>query len=774
MLLGLFANSHMRVLVPVSAVALLFAFAHPAWSQTAEDSRLFRKLNEPELRVERHILEHTGPLGVPKNKIPPRSKEVAASYVGMSNGELWKHLLESSQIAIIGIKEPGSSRGFYAGRSLVSDRTLKSAKRKLLGIKGVSKPRVESPTDLKMPVMPDRRFYPAVIVRFDSEKVLALVRGLPFVDFIEPLYPRVDYHAGIGCAIAAYVGSPSDGSFPFGGSNLLPWNYGLHHSISQAWGLFPATSAPGSGVDFFETDTGVFPSQRQFFEVFSSGSPVPRSFFQANYTGDARIKCSHGTRIAGLAAAPADGSLSPNIVGIGWGSSLLSQKVGDGVIHTDTPIPGLTTAIRDAASAEFPGFPLTQKRVLLMAWGMPYESQVVRDTIVTAYDTNPNLILVAAAGTAVSQVVFPATMRRETVAVTLVETPNAGVRSYGLIPPTSGTDTVAYGGEVDFVAANSVLTGLYVPTTGKGVNSVGQSVDKDGNLVSGSSLPAAETIEVTTLAGSSSAVSIIGAGIAVAWSRMPWLTRDQLLDRIVASASCSLITGLSAACRNANGKLVVGAGIPDFYRAAGGARSLWIDGLPQSTPGTPIVLSVGMDGDPELYDYTWVPGGSGQSATITLTPGQTISVSLTAVNKVDGTTLAAARTFTAAPTTARTLFATETIASWATFFDGHRLSANINGGATLPAGCFITGVAAQELLVGGPTPGAPWGLPSPTADYGNRGFSVARTAFGPENLDVLVTAWHDGFSSIRVRPVYFVAEPAGVDCNASGGTQTMP
>ena len=100
--------------------------------------------------------------------------------------------------------------------------------------------------------------------------------------------------------------------------------------------------------------------------------------------------------------------------------------------------------------------------------------------------------------------------------------------SYGLVPSSSGTDTVAYGEAVDFVAVNSPLTGLYVPTTGKGINSAGQSVDKEGNLVPATELQATETMEVTTIGGSSSATSIIGAGLALVWSRMPWLTRDRV------------------------------------------------------------------------------------------------------------------------------------------------------------------------------------------------------------------------------------------------------
>ena len=758
--------------IPLVSLVLLFACVYPAWSQTAANSPLSRKLTQAERRAERDILVRTGPLGM--KIVPSRNKELKASYVGMSTKELWKHLLESRQLAVIGVKEPSRTRGFFGGKSIVSERTLKSASEQLLNTQGVSKPRGKMPKEWKMPVMPDGRPYPAVIVRLDSPKVLGIVRGLPFVDFIEPLYPHVVYQDGIGgCDFGPYVGNPSDGTLTVdSASNVVPWNY-THHRIPQAWRLFPDSTAPGFGVDFFETDTGVYPSQRQFVEVFApSTTQVSRSFSQVPWTRDTRVKCSHGTRIAGVAAAPADGSTSPNIVGIAWGASLVSEMVGHGVVHFDTSAPALAGAIMDAARSTF-NLPM-RKRVLLMAWGMPWESATVRDAIVSAYDSNPNLILVAASGTIVPNVVFPATMRRETVAVSLVEAPNTARPSYTLIPITSLSNTVAYGGEVDFVAVNSVLTGFAIPTTAKGINSKGESVDSDGNLVLATTLLPTETIEVTSIGGSSSAVSIIGGGIALAWSRMEDLTRDQLLGRLVAASSCGAILGLSAACRDGNDNRVVGAGVPDFYNAAGGARSIFIDGLPSLTPGTPTVLTASMDGNPSFYYWSWSTGDLGETTSINLMPGESLTVELTAKNRFDGMTLTASRTIVAVPMTARTLFANTTLGSFATFLDGHRISSMMNAGATLPAGCFVTGVAGQELVVGGPTPGAAFGTPVATANRGNRGFSVIRTAFGSQNLDVLVTGWHDGFSAIKVRPVYFVQEPSGIDCNSGGATQATP
>jgi hypothetical protein len=727
----------------------------------------FQVLAKPR-KLPPRAIDPTSPAVIPAGKIPPRDAKNAASYVGMPNDVLFMHLKDSRSMAVVGIKEPGAARGFFAGRSLVSKQTIANASRTLAGIDGVSMSKAEQ----RMPEMPDRLPYPALVLQINSQAALQRVRGLAFVDFVEPLYPEVLWAAGVGCGTPAYPGSASDLVRIVGGaSNLTPWMY-AHHAIQFAWGLFPPGTAPGAGVDFFMSDTGVYASQRQFWENFAPPTAAGRTFSEVLWGGTPRVSCSHGTRIAGLAAAPLDGSSAPGIVGIAWGSSMRSMKVGDGVVQFDTPITGLTGAIMEAASSSF-ALPL-RKRVLLMAWGMPWESQLVRDTIVAAYDANPELIMVAAAGTGEPFVIFPATMRRETVSVSMVDAPNPASMAYGLIPITAGSDMVAYGDGVDFVAVNNVSRQLFVPTTGRGVNSAGLSVDGDGNLVPASGLPRADVAEITTLGGSSSAVSIIGGGIALTWSRMPTLTRDEVMDRVVAASSCARIAGLSAACRDANGQRVVGHGLPDFYVAAGGARRLWIDGPPQAGPGQPVALTAAMDGDPALFDFTWSTGTSGRTATITPQVGQVLDVTITAVNRSDNITLSASRRFVGGPATPRLLFANSTLQSFAVFLDGHRVSANINTGAALPAGCFITGVAGQELTIGGIAPGSPFGIPEASVDRRNRGFTITRSAFGPGELDVLARAWHDGLSAVRVRPVYFVLEPPGVDCNASGFTQTTP
>ena len=186
-------------------------------------------------------------------------------------------------------------------------------------------------------------------------------------------------------------------------------------------------------------------------------------------------------------------------------------------------------------------------------------------------------------------------------------------------------------------------------------------------------------------------------------------------------------------------------------------------------------LARAWDGVPGLYTFGWSTGATGTPTSLTLSPGQILNISVNAVNRLDGRTLTATRQFIAAPARARTLYATSIIESWSTFFDG--APASVRPSMQAP---ICRPAASSRVLPGTSSPSeertrwhAP-GIAGAVIDRGNRGFTVTRTAFGLESLDVLVTACHNGGSAIRVRPVYFVQEPAGVDCNSGGATQGIP
>src|SRR5437870_273338 len=149
------------------SVAWVVLFASKAVAQPQPDTSLFRSLTLKERQDQDRIVARTGPRGLQDGRVPPRNVGTETSYLGMSDEQLWKHLLQSRQIAVVGIKNKSARRGYFAGRRLVSDEALKTAKTNLLRVAGVSNAVVETPKDLQLPSMADGRPYPAVIVKLE-------------------------------------------------------------------------------------------------------------------------------------------------------------------------------------------------------------------------------------------------------------------------------------------------------------------------------------------------------------------------------------------------------------------------------------------------------------------------------------------------------------------------------------------------------------------------------------------------------------------------------
>lgn len=210
------------------------------------------------------------------------------------------------------------------------------------------------------------------------------------------------------------------------------------------------------------------------------------------------------------------------------------MKVGNGVVQAGTSVYAVVAGMDMAVAAG--------ARVLTLAFGMPYASDYLRDNIVRIYDdqTRPSVLMVAAAGTNVPWVTFPASMTRETVAVTIVEyrpTPASRYKKYAGL--SYFPDIVAYGSAVDFAAVNGPGD---IPTQGNAAT------------------------PLTTIGGSSSATAMIAGIAAVAWSKLPHLSRAELVSRLVESSS---LAGIEGQTGGEGRSQEVGWGIPDAYVAAG-------------------------------------------------------------------------------------------------------------------------------------------------------------------------------------------------------------
>jgi hypothetical protein len=692
------------------------------------------------------IDRRTGPAVRADGGPPPRTEDLSTrSYRSLPDEELWHQIASIKPVALVGLKSPDMTRGAFRGQTLIPENETRRAIHTVQTIPRLRRINTEGPDDSEitpMPLMADGVRYPAICVEIADVGALSALRSLEYVDYVEPLY----FFDGIGCALPTYGGNAADENFSPNPAQQQPdrvsWNF-RHMGIQDAWRLFNdghgVIVAPGRGVPIGVIDTGVYPDQPQLNELFPLPPGTRSPAEQLSARPDSTVYCSHGTRIAGLATAPADGtqSTSANYVGIAWGSDLISVKVGNGVVQTDTTVvsvvAGLDMAIERGA------------RVLTLAFGMPYASSFLRDNIERIFDTRPNVLLIAAAGTNIPWVTFPASMDREVVAVTIVEfraTSSARYQKYA--GPLYFPDIVAYGPSVDFAAVNGPGD---IPTTGN------------------------TATPVTTIGGSSAGTAMIAGIAALAWARIPQLTRAELISRLAAASSLAGIDGQQGVIGRSP---EVGFGIPDAYVAAGGARRVSIEGPQSVTPGSSYTLTASTDGYVSFFRYQWDTGESTRSITANASGLGSRTHTVTITNLLDGSSLSTSLTVVFSGAHLRRIYSAEMVSEWATFFDGKRVDRPVNTGKALPAGCSVMSVLGLEYVSQNGNL-VPRGVPVSSKDNGNNGFSILRPGgLNARALDAVAHVWHDGFSAIRVRVVYEVWEADGVDCVEPGITMASP
>jgi subtilisin family serine protease len=255
--------------------------------------------------------------------------------------------------------------------------------------------------------------------------------------------------------------------------------------IPEAWSL-----SSGAGVTVGVTDTGISSNQAQLLSQFATGESTGRTvrLFYLTHLGSAYDDCGHGTRMAGIIAAPRDGR---SVGGVAYRANLISVRQANGVAAVSSS--DAAASVRAAAE--------TGSKVVVMAWESLNWWWQVSDEIEYWHYNRPVLFLGAAGtsgcgdGILDSNVVFPADMP-EVVAVTGITYPGGGV-------PCG----IHYGSEVELTAY------LSVPTTGR------------------------YTADVVEMGGSSNATAVMGGIAALVWSRNPTFTRDQVRARLQQSGA---------------------------------------------------------------------------------------------------------------------------------------------------------------------------------------------------------------------------------------------
>ncbi|MFD9196071.1 S8 family serine peptidase [Streptomyces phaeochromogenes] len=677
--------------------------------------------------------------------VPDRLDDLpTASYRSLSDHALWNEITRVQPRTIVGIKPPDIARGVFRGQSMANRDDLARFADEITRVEGV-RPVDDPLSEYEAAATLDDQPYPAIIVDLADARALSELRRLTVVDYIEPLY----FLDGIGCALPTYSPNVADEMFSPNPAQQQPdnvsWNY-RHMGIQDAWALFKngpgVIVAPGKGIKLGIIDTGLYSDAPQFE---TSTFPLPQGtrnpVERLSAMADAAVHCSHGTRIAGLAAAPAAGTASPaNYVGIAWGSDTVCVKVGNGVVQAGTSVYTVVAGMDMAIAAG--------ARVLTLAFGMPYVSDYLRDNIVRIYDdqSRPSVLMVAAAGTNVPWVTFPASMTRETVAVTIVDFRPTSVSRYKKYAGLSYfPDIVAYGSAVDFAAVNGPGD---IPTQGN-----------------------AATL-LTTIGGSSSATAMIAGIAAVAWSKIPHLSRAGLVSRLVESSS---LAGIEGETGGAGRSLEVGWGIPDAYVAAGGARRAAIEGPQSVTPGAGYQLTASVNGYEPFFTYQWDTGETAQTiAAVAGAPGTSRSHSVVITNTQDSSVLTASLTVQFTGAHVRTIYAEQIISEWATFLVGKRVDRLVNSGRQLRDGCSVVSVRGLEYARKDGV-FVPVGVAAESKDNGHNGFTVRRPGgIGPRSLDAIAHVWHDGLSAVRMRVAYEVWEVDPVDCVEPGITRAVP
>ena len=274
----------------------------------------------------------------------------------------------------------------------------------------------------------------------------------------------------------------------------IPWNF-LFSNIAQAWSL-----STGAGVTVGLIDTGISPDQAKLGSAFNEGLSQNRMItklgtYENDGSGD---PCGHGTRMAGLIAAPRgnDGTA----VGVAYNANLISFRgTADVIVDSRSEKQGVVDALVALANQ-------AEVRIISMSIGNPLSSGTVADAVRYAYGKQK--LIVCAAGTSTSftnwaGVVFPARMD-ETVAVTGLKDNSNYVRCSNCHSGSTVDFTMVMQRAVDTERTSLTLT-------------------RQGN-------------DLSFIGGSSTATAMVAGVAALVWSQNPSFSREDVLQRLRESA----------------------------------------------------------------------------------------------------------------------------------------------------------------------------------------------------------------------------------------------
>ncbi len=347
---------------------------------------------------------------------------------------------------------------------------------------------------------PDNAELPYFYMKVFEFDVVKGVRQMDQIRYFEPAgYTGLEgeTRSAEGCADYSDVIDAADYT-SITPASIQSWHH-FEHDVDDAW----TKCDQGEGIWVSLMDTGVSDTNPKFNAEFDEGDSGGRSietngYYQNDGWND---ECGHGSAMGGLIAAPRGYDDTP--AGIAYKANLISNRVtNDVVINATDEINGLGDALVDAAND-------SRVDIISISLGDVFSHGPVEDGIIDAY--NMDKLIFAAAGTSTTflnwyGVIFPANMP-EAVAVT------------GAIEGTNfdECDVCHTGNEVQFT--------VYMERSGSGNKALTITNDDVNSYYRG-------------YVGGSSAATASMAGIAaMAWGNNPSLDKDQILNRLIQTAS---------------------------------------------------------------------------------------------------------------------------------------------------------------------------------------------------------------------------------------------
>lgn len=422
---------------------------------------------------------------------------------------LWSALQQSDKIISIGYK-PVSEINIDAKMASINidEAQWKDAKKQVLNL--VYQYEKEKNPSLKqedLEIWKDKKL-PVINVKIENIQTLKALRKLALIRYAEPMgYDPIaeenkatdaSLFDGSGCG-----GYDGDNSLVNGSdytvvspNTKVSWNYS-YHGIQNAW-----TKSTGSGVKILVIDSGVSPDQENlgsdFNQGLSAGRTIEKIFTLPGETSP-NDQCGHGTAMSGAAAAPrgTDG----NACGVAYNSNLVVCRASRDVFIDESD------EVKGVSDAYVWGADNSSVKIISLSMGRISSSGQLKDAINYAYGKGK--LMFCAGGTSFSWtalfvgVIFPASLNN-VQAVT-------GVKDAASLKACGDCHK---GKQIDFVIVMEKSNGgLHALTT----------------AMSG---------DVPSTVGGSSVSTSTAAGIAaLVWSRFPFYTREDVINKLTTTAS---------------------------------------------------------------------------------------------------------------------------------------------------------------------------------------------------------------------------------------------